>query len=84
LPDGKKIICKLENPARHQAKSLPTAQNKNTYATQLMPVIFSPKLLYIMLHYSASAAIITLCKKAARPTRNGAMSDSFLVLNACQ
>lgn len=79
LPDGKKIICKLKNPARHQPKSLPNAQNKNTYASQLMPVIFFPKLLYIMLHYRAikkkvlqnkivHCPIITLCKKAAHPT----------------
>jgi len=40
-----------------------------------MPVIFFPK---------ASLHNVALCKKAARPTRNGAMSDSFLALNACQ
>ena len=79
LPDGKKIICKLKNPARHQPKSLPDAQNINMYASQLMPVIFFPKLSYIMWHYRAimkivlqnkmmHCPIITLCKKAAHPT----------------
>jgi hypothetical protein len=31
------IMHKFKNPARQQAKSLPNAQNKNTYASQLMP-----------------------------------------------
>ena len=58
LPVGLNVIFNNEYSISHQSKSLSNAQNKNAYASQLMPVIFSPKLSYIMWHYRAIKVVL--------------------------
>ena len=47
------IVSRCHSFANAPKKITGTVFRKNTYASQLAPVIFFPKLLYIMWHYSA-------------------------------